>query len=266
MSIVIMIIALSVRLSHGWSCKSGDSACSGGSTINSFCCPSVCDVNIGSSDMSCTGCSNTCSAEDSSGNTKKIGACTSNGDCTSDSCKGNTNTNPDLGGCCTTKGLTAGCTDCYSIDGDCKHCDANFYLKDYACVACATGKTSPARSSSISACIGSSSVPAQGSSTKETGSCTNNGDCTSNSCKESQCCTTKGTTPGCNACYYSAGDCKTCDANYYIKDYACIKCAEGKTSPAGSSSISACTTAACTYAEASESKILFIYCRKLFFY
>ena len=55
---------------------------------------------------------------------QETGSCTSNSQCNSGSCKG--------GNCCTTKGLSAGCTSCYG-DGDCKACDSAYYISSYQC-------------------------------------------------------------------------------------------------------------------------------------
>ena len=58
------------------------------------------------------------------------GSCTAGSECASGSCK--------QGQCCTSKGMTAGCTDCWS-DGDCKTCSSGYTRTDHECVAdCST--------------------------------------------------------------------------------------------------------------------------------
>jgi len=63
-----------------------------------------------------------------------VGSCTTNSQCASGSCKG--------GFCCTTKGMTTGCTACYdSTDGDCRTCSSGYELSNYECVASSSAST-----------------------------------------------------------------------------------------------------------------------------
>ena len=54
----------------------------------------------------------------------------------------------------------------------------------------------------------------------------------------------KGRTSGCTGCD-SSGDCSMCSANYYLSNGQCSACMNGMTSPAGSASSSACSSANC---------------------
>ena len=131
-----------------------------------------------------------------------VGSCNADNECASGSCKG--------GNCCTEKGMSTGCTECWSsTDGDCKTCSYGYTRTDYECVADAM----------------------------TTGSCTAGSQCASGSCKGGNCCTEKGMSTGCTECYSSTdGDCGTCGSGYTLTDWECVA------TPSSSSS-DVCSTA-----------------------
>ena len=158
-------------------------------------------------------------------------SCSSSSDCSSNSCRGN---------CCGTKGKSTGCTDCDS-DGDCGGCSAGFYLSSFACFQCAGGKTSFAGSSSSASCVADADhhdgnvVEKKG----DGGVCDNKSQCSSNDCRGSHCCGTKGRSEGCTNCD-GDGDCSQCRAGFYLSSFHCQVCPTGTRSVAGSTSSSDC--------------------------
>jgi len=119
------------------------------------------------------------------------GSCAVSSQCYSGSCKG--------GNCCTEMGMSTGCIGCY-LNGTCSACSSGHTLTDYECVVAASPPPSPP-------------PPAV-----TTGDCSDDSECTSGSCKNGYCCTTKGMTTGCTACYYD-GTCFACGSGYTKINY-----------------------------------------------
>ena len=127
--------------------------------------------------------------------------CSADSACSSGTC---------LDKCCGPKGQAAGCTTCIG-NGDCNGCSAGYYIYGYQCVACGSGKTSVAGSTSAAACMTPGKSVGQ--------QCSSNTECTAGLCRTT-CCGTKGQTSGCTQCDFS-GDCLTCAANHYNNNNAC---------------------------------------------
>ena len=81
--------------------------------------------------------------------------------------------------------------------------------------------------------------------------CSSNIQCSSGTCRGSNCCGSKGRY-GCTDCDYS-GHCSTCSANYYKSNSQCYACSSGKTSPSGSTSWSSCASNSCAPTQVSNS-------------
>ena len=83
-------------------------------------------------------------------------------------------------------------------------------------------------------------------------SCSYGSQCSSGTCRGSNCCNYKGRSTGCTDCD-SYGSCSSCSSNYYRSSSQCYACPNGKTSSSGSTSSSQCTTpkksngAVCSY-------------------
>ncbi len=174
------------------------------------------------------------------------------------------------------------CTPCPSGAKSCNNwtdiiCKAGYYLDGTSCKSCGTGKTSPAGSTSASACVckvgyysngnkclacpkGSyctggvkTTCPAgkytdsQGQSSCKTcpaGKYTDSqGQSSCKSCPKGSYCT-GGVKTTCSSGTYTdsqgQSSCKTCPVGYYCTDGKKSRCSNGKTSPEGSTSASAC--------------------------
>jgi len=169
-------------------------------------------------------------------NAKDTGPCTADSQCTSGSCKG--------GDCCTEKGMSTGCTDCWQSNGVCKACSSqyDYTLTDYECIADADVSPPPPLPPSPS--------PPSPPPATYTGSCTAGSECTSGSCKGGNCCNSMAygsMSAGCAACSYMEGNCETCSSGYTKDDMNSewnTECVEDESSTTTStSSTDVCSTA-----------------------
>ena len=258
----VLLVETSIA-SAGSTCT-GDSSCGSGEEclhdgIAGTVCPEWCPIaewntNAGGFYMYCTsgasitqtngvskyecpsGCK--CCKEKSSSAKKDTGTCTRNQDCVSDRCGSNSICCKDAGR--DGNGLSTGCTKCYSSDGSCQECTENYYLKDYSCVACPSGKTSAAGSTAEDQCRGPPKVAAGES-------CLRDEDCESGSC--ANVCLKSESAADCCRAFSSTeykGQCYGCTIGSFLRynpqgENVCTKCPTGKTSKQEISSIGGCT-------------------------
>ena len=154
------------------------------------------------------------------------GTCTlGNRECNSDTC-----TN---GKCCGTKGQSKGCTNCNS-NGDCSSCSSGFILVSGACTATTTTETTTtttlmangARCNAASECLSSDCKKGRCVGASKPGSsCSSGYDCGNSVCRGNVCCSSKGSSLGCQACDASVlagqGDCVTCGSGFVLTDGQC---------------------------------------------